>query len=145
MSFASFIQTVCDADPLMMDNHVRPQSEMLTISNKLVPKFVGRMEHINGHWRQLRRRMRLEELPTLGALPLKNVRRNGRRDIRELFHSPKLIDQVLEFYQQDFEWFYGSYSVDSLLTGEDLKKLPPLQSGRKGLRLHTTNKLKQAV
>ena len=145
MSFASFIQTVCDADPLMMDNHVRPQSEMLTISNKLVPKFVGRMEHINGHWRQLRRRMRLEQLPTLGALPLKNVRRDGRSDIRELFNSLKLIDQVLEFYQQDFEWFYGSYSVDSLLNGDGLKKLPPLQIGRKDLGKHSPKKLKQTI
>ncbi|MBL6803603.1 MAG: sulfotransferase family protein, partial [Synechococcus sp. BS307-5m-G38] len=99
MSFASFIQTVCDADPLMMDNHVRPQAEMLTTSNKLVPKFVGRMEHINDHWRRLKGRMQLEGLPTLGLLPMKNVRREGRTDIRNLFSSLALIDQVLERYE----------------------------------------------
>ena len=129
MSFASFIQTVCDADPLMMDNHVRPQAEMLTTSNKLVPKFVGRMEHINDHWRRLRGRMKLEGLPTLGALPMKNVRREGRSDIRDLFASSALIDQVLERYEQDFKRFYGMYSIDSLLNGDALQKLPPLQRG----------------
>ena len=129
MSFASFIQTVCDADPLMMDNHVRPQAEMLTTSNKLVPKFVGRMEHINDHWRRLRGRMKLEGLPTLGSLPMKNVRREGRSDIRDLFASSALIDQVLERYEQDFKRFYGMYSIDSLLNGESLQKLPPLQRG----------------
>ena len=129
MSFASFIQTVCDADPLMMDNHVRPQAEMLTTSNKLVPKFVGRMEHINDHWRRLRGRMQLEGLPTLGSLPMKNVRREGRKDIRDLFSSSALIDQVLERYSQDFKRFYGMYSIDSLLNGDALQKLPPLQRG----------------
>ena len=129
MSFASFIQTVCDADPLMMDNHVRPQAEMLTTSNKLVPKFVGRMEHINDHWRRLKGRMQLEGLPTLGLLPMKNVRREGRTDIRNLFSSLTLIDQVLERYEQDFKRFYGMYSVDSLLNGDALQKLPPLQRG----------------
>ena len=129
MSFASFIQTVCDADPLMMDNHVRPQAEMLTTSNKLVPKFVGRMEHINDHWRRLKGRMQLEGLPTLGFLPMKNVRREGRTDIRNLFSSLALIDQVLERYEQDFKRFYGMYSVDSLLNGDALQKLPPLQRG----------------
>ena len=129
MSFASFIQAVCDADPLMMDNHVRPQAEMLTTSNKLVPKFVGRMEHINDHWRRLRGRMQLEGLPTLGSLPMKNVRREGRKDIRDLFSSSALIDQVLERYSQDFKRFYGMYSIDSLLNGDALQKLPPLQRG----------------
>ena len=129
MSFASFIQTVCNADPLMMDNHVRPQAEMLTTSNKLVPKFVGRMEHINDHWRRLRGRMQLEGLPTLGSLPMKNVRREGRSDIRDLFSSSALIDQVLERYSQDFKRFYGMYSIDSLLNGDALQKLPPLQRG----------------
>ena len=129
MSFASFIQTVCNADPLVMDNHVRPQAEMLTTSNKLVPKFVGRMEHINDHWRRLKGRMQLEGLPTLGLLPMKNVRREGRTDIRNLFSSLTLIDQVLERYEQDFKRFYGMYSVDSLLNGDALQKLPPLQRG----------------
>ena len=129
MAFNEFIEIVCKADPDSMDNHVRPQAEMLLCANKLVPKFVGRMEHMNDHWRRLRRRMKLEGLPTLGAIPQKNVRREGRSDIRVLFHSAALIDKVIERYEEDFKHFYGDYSVDALLDGHQLNKLPPLQRG----------------
>ena len=82
----SFIEIICKADPETMDNHVRSQAEMLMIANKMIPKFIGRMEHMNEHWRRLHRRMKLEELPTLGAIPKKCPPR-GRSDIRNFFHS----------------------------------------------------------
>ena len=129
MAFDQFIEIVCKADPELLDNHVRPQADMLLAGNKLVPKFVGRMEHMTDHWRRLRRRMKLEGLPTLGAIPQKNVRREGRSDIRVLFHSIVLIDMVIERYQQDLNRFYGDYSIDTLLDGQPLNKLPPLQRG----------------
>ena len=129
MAFDDFIHGVCGADPEIMDNHVRPQSDMLLFEGKMVPKYVGRMEHMVGHWRRLRRRMKLEGLPTLGELPSKNVRRDGRSDIRTHFHSTNLIDTVLERYENDFLAFYKDYSVDDLLDGDQLKKLPPLQRG----------------
>jgi dermatan 4-sulfotransferase 1 len=129
MAFDQFIEIVCKADPDLMDNHVRPQAEMLLSDNKLVPKFIGRMEHMTDHWRRLRRRMKLEGLPTLGAIPQKNVRREGRSDIRVLFHCTTLIDMVIERYEQDFKRFYSDYSLDLLLDGHPLNKLPPLQRG----------------
>ena len=60
---------------------------------------------------------------------MKNVRREGRSDIRVLFHSAALIDRVIERYEEDFKHFYGDYSVDALLDGHQLNKLPPLQRG----------------
>ena len=129
MAFPHFIETICQCDPDALDNHVRPQSEMLLTNNKLVPKFVGRMEHIDEHWRRLRRRMKLEGLPTLGPLPQKNVRRDGRSDIRDLFNNNALIDQVLERYALDFKRFYSDYSIETLLQGDNLQKQPPLQRG----------------
>ena len=129
MAFDQFIEIVCKADPDLMDNHVRPQAEMLLSDNKLVPKFIGRMEHMTDHWRRLSRRMKLEGLPTLGAIPQKNVRREGRSDIRVLFHCTTLIDMVIERYEQDFKRFYSDYSLDLLLDGHPLNKLPPLQRG----------------
>lgn len=129
MAFDQFIEIVCKADPELMDNHVRPQAEILVSDNKLVPKFVGRMEHMTDHWRRLRSRMKLEGLPTLGAIPQKNVRREGRSDIRILFHSTAMIDMVIERYEQDFKRFYSDYSLDRLLDGHQLNKLPPLQRG----------------
>ena len=141
MSFNHFIETVCKADPELMDNHVRPQADMLLYDGKLVPKFIGRMEHMSEHWPLLRRRMRLEGLPVLGKIPQKNVRREGRQDIRILFNSTSLIDMVIERFQQDFNRFYGDYSMDVLLDGHELKKLPPLQRGIVKAKKHQRSEL----
>ena len=129
MPFKEFIKLVCEADPTEMDNHIRPQAEILITDKKLVPKFVGRMEHIDDHWNRLRNRMKLEELPTLGHLPKKNIRRDNRKDIRYYFDTSALIDQVLERYALDIKRFYGDYSIDKLIIGEHLEKKPPLQRG----------------
>ena len=127
--FPQFIDIVCRCNPIELDNHVRPQSDMLLARDILVPKFVGRMEHINEHWQALRKRMKRENLTVLGRLPRKNIRRKGRGDILERFNSTKLVDAVLERYAQDFEYFYSAYSVDNLLHGDQLAKHPPLQRG----------------
>ena len=129
MPFKEFIKLVCKADPAEMDNHIRPQAEILITDKKIVPKFVGRMEHIDDHWKRLRKRMKLEGLPTLGLLPQKNVRRDDRKDIGHYFKTSTLIDQVLERYAIDFKRFYGNYSIDKLILGEHLEKQPPLQRG----------------
>ena len=129
MPFKEFIEMVCKSDPTEMDNHIRPQAEILITDKKLVPKFVGRMEHIDDHWKRLRKRMKLEGLPTLGLLPQKNVRRDDRKDIGNYFKTSILIDQVLERYAIDIKRFYGDYSIDKLISGEDLAKHPPLQRG----------------
>lgn len=127
MAFDHFIEAVCESDPDHMDNHVRPQADMLLYSNQIVPKFIGRMEHMPDHWQRLRRRMKKEGLPTLGELPLKNVRRDGRSDIRNLFCTTELVNKVLDRYAQDLNTFYSDYSIEELLNGDCLKKLPPLQ------------------
>ena len=129
MPFKEFIEMVCKSDPTEMDNHIRPQAEILITDKKLVPKFVGRMEHIDDHWKRLRKRMKLEGLPTLGLLPQKNVRRDDRKDIGNYFKTSTLIDQVLERYAIDFKRFYADYSIDKLIRGEHLEKRPPLQRG----------------
>ena len=129
MPFPQFIETICRCNPDELDNHIRPQADMLLTNGLLVPKFVGRMEHINTHWRRLRRRMKLEGLPTLGKLPRRNVRRKGRSDIADRFNTPALIDTILERYAQDFERFYSFYTVDQLLSGDELEEHAPLQRG----------------
>ena len=129
MPFKEFIDLVCKADPSDMDNHIRPQAEIIITNKKLVPKFVGRMEHIDDHWKRLRKRMQLEGMPILGPLPQKNIRRDNRKDIRYYFDTSALIDQVLERYALDIKRFYGDYSIDKLIIGEHLEKKPPLQRG----------------
>ena len=112
-----------------MDNHVRPQADLLFCDDNLVPKFVGRMEHMRSHWRKLRRRMTLEGLPAVGRLPCKNVRRHDRSDIQSLFSSTAVIDQVMCTYEKDFQSFYRDYSVEQLLKGDALPPSRPMQRG----------------
>jgi dermatan 4-sulfotransferase 1 len=116
MSFASFIDAVCRTDDEQMDVHFMPQSTILTYRGLLVPKFVGRFEHIQKDWHRLNRRLRSNGFPTLGALPSKNVRRSGKTDLRTLFHSAHLVDRILEKYAEDFSYFYSGASIDDLLS-----------------------------
>ena len=129
MPFNDFIRLVCQTESDKLDNHVRPQAEILLADKKIVPKFVGRMEHIDIHWRQLRKRMRFEGLPTLGLLPQKNVRRDNRGDILDYFKKTAIIDLVVERYAIDLKRFYGPYNIDQLLCGDQLEQQPPLQRG----------------
>ena len=129
MPFEEFIHLICQSDPAELDNHIRPQSEILLVDDKIVPKFVGRLEHIDNHWKQLRKRMKLEGLPILGSLPQKNVRRTNRNDIVDYFKSTALIDLTLERYADDFKKFYAQYKIDQLIRGEELEQQPPLQRG----------------
>ncbi len=128
--FPQFIDTVCRCNPRELDKHVRPQSDNLLARNNLVPKFVGRIDHINEHWQAPSRRMKRENIPGLGRLPRKNIQCQGRDDILERYNSTKLVDALLERYAQDFECFYSAYSVVNLLHGDQLTKHPPFQRGR---------------
>ncbi len=138
MPFDEFIRLICEANPSNMDDHVRPQAEILVADKKLVPKFIGRIEHINDHWRSLHNRMKHEGLPTLGRLPKVNVRRIKHSDIENYFRTPKLIDLVLERYKIDFKRFYSDYTIDELLNGDPLEKKPPLQKGRRTSKKNST-------
>ena len=131
MPFDEFLQLICEANPEKLDNHVRPQSEILLADGKLVPNFVGRIEHMHHHWRRLRLCMEKENLPTLGDLQQKNVRRTERNDIRYYFKSKTLINLAAERYSMDFKLFYSEYSRKALLSGKALKKKPPLIKKRK--------------
>ena len=139
MSFDDFIHLVCTANPSQMDNHVRPQSEILLTEKKLVPKFVGRIEHMKQHWNLLKRRMKLEGLPPLGLLPQKNVRRDNHTDIKDYFKTTLLVDKVLERYAIDFKRFYTDYSIDELINGDQLEQKPPLQKSRRRGGVKTAN------
>ncbi len=130
MAFRQFIDCLGSTASEDMDNHLRPQTDLLVCEDDLVPKFVGRMEHMRRHWQKLRKRMKLEGLPQVGRLPYKNVRRREKNDIRDLFSSTALVDRALSIYEKDFQTFYRDYSVDQLLQGDSLPPSRPIQRGR---------------
>mgnify|MGYP006288685707 CR=1 FL=1 len=131
MPFGDFISCLYGCEDDVMDVHLLPQSSILCAGDKLVPKFVGRMENMDVDWDLLRRRMKREDLPVLGKLPQKNVRRVSGSPLTEYFCNQRLIDQVAERYQSDLKLFYGESSLASLASGETLEVHPPLQRGRR--------------
>lgn len=130
MPFVDFIDHVCAADDEIMDVHLLPQSTILCSKDRLVPKFIGRMENMEDHWLILQKRMRKLGLPKLGMLPQKNVRRVSGSPLDEYFVSRRLIKRVAERYQRDLELFYAQSSIATLAAGGVLENHPPLQRGR---------------
>ena len=134
MPFKEFIKLICKANPTEMDNHIRPQAEILITDKKLTPKFAGRIEHIDDYWKKLRNRMKFEDLPTLGPLPKKNVRRNDRKYISHYFKTSAWIDKALKRYEIGINRFHGSNSIYNLTFGEQLVKQSPLERGVEKLK-----------
>lgn len=130
MPFADFIDRLCACQDEVMDVHVLPQSAILCAGAKLVPKFVGRMEQMEEHWDSLRRRLRRENLPVLGRLPQKNVRRTSGSPLTDYFSSNTLIDKVAQRYSHDLSLFYQDTPISVLAAGGALDPQPPLQRGR---------------
>jgi hypothetical protein len=130
MPFAVFVDRVCACSNEELDVHLLPQSAILCAGDKLVPKFIGRMEQMEEHWVALRKRMRQEGLPTLGKLPQKNMRRGSQTDLSTYFNEASLITKFSERYQHDLELFYADSSIGELASGQPPLASPPLQRGR---------------
>ena len=105
-----------------------PQYFILQSGEHLVPKFIGRMEHISEHWGILRKRLLRRGIRIAKSLPEKNVRRIGRNSLRSYFHKPDIIEKFLQIYGQDVKLFYSDASIDDLITNSPLKAIKPLKS-----------------
>jgi dermatan 4-sulfotransferase 1 len=128
MTFENFVDVLCKAPPESFDVHLMPQSEILCAGEHLVPKFVGRMEQMNDHWKILRRRLQRDGIKIAKELPEKNVRRGGdRSSLRPYFNSTQLIDRFLTIYGRDLELFYSKHSIDQLIDNETLQSQRPMR------------------
>ena len=125
MPFAAFADRLCACSDEELDVHLLPQSSILCAGDKLVPKFVGRMEQMDEHWAALQRRMRREGLATLGKLPQKNMRRGSQTDLSSYYNSTDLITKISNRYQRDLELFYADTPVGALASGQPLQPRPP--------------------
>ena len=130
MAFSEFVDRVCNCADEELDIHLLPQSTILCAGERLVPKFVGRLEQIDDHWAALRRRMRRAGLPTLGKLPEKNRRRENLGDLSEYFCSDALIEKVASRYQRDIRMFYADIGIDKLAKNNLNSAAKPSQRGQ---------------
>lgn len=133
MPFADFVDRICSCADHELDVHLLPQSSILCAGEKLVPKFIGRLEQIDTHWPALRRRMRREGLPTLGKLPEKNRRRESTEDLTRYFNSREIIEKTTQRYKRDIGFFYSDISIEDLVANSFVSEAPPMQRGRGGI------------
>ena len=133
MSFESFIDALIQTPLKYYDVHVLPQNQLLCINNRIVPKFIGRVEQINEHWTELRNILARRGIDVMESLPQKNVRRGDRNDLRNYFNSDALIEKTMRIYGDDVRLFYNDVSVDHLIQKAPLPAFNTLHS--KGLKL----------
>ena len=128
MSFADFLKVLVDTPPNQFDVHVIPQNNLLCIGNRIVPKFVGRVEQINDHWAALRTILAKRGIEVMESLPQKNVRRNERIGLQQFFYKDSLIEIALELYAKDIDLFYSDVSIDHLISNKPMPDKEPFQS-----------------
>jgi len=127
MPFDDFLGVLARASLEDYDVHLMPQHHILQSGERLVPKFIGRMEQMNDHWKILRKRMLRRGVRLAKALPEKNVRRSGGRSLTPYFNNARLIDQFLEIYGQDVKLFYSDVSIDTLIANASIPTIRPLK------------------
>ena len=127
MSFQDFLNILAETSTDSYDVHLMPQYQILQSNERLVPKFIGRMEQMNDHWRILRKRLLRRGIRLAKALPEKNVRRSGDRNLHAYFSHSRLIDQFLEIYGKDLQLFYSDVSIDTLIANSSLPTIRPLK------------------
>ena len=128
MPFGDFLKVLINTPLDKFDVHVIPQNELLCIGDKVVPKFVGRVEHINEHWDSLRTILSRRGIELMESLPQKNVRRNERSSLQSYFNEDKLVEAALLLYSKDINLFYNDVSVEHLISNKPLPVREPLMS-----------------
>ena len=128
MSFGDFLQVLVNTPLEKFDVHVIPQNELLCLGNKIVPKFIGRVEHINEHWESLREIVSRHGIELMESLPQKNVRRNERRSLHSYFKEDHLIETTLSLYAKDISLFYSDISIEHLISNKPLPIREPIMS-----------------
>lgn len=105
MDFADFIARVAELPDERCDIHVRSQASILTQNGRLVPHFVGRVEHLESDWEHVCYEVKMRCQTDLGPLPHKNRRSNADEDANgEL--TPEIEQMIRGRFAQDFELFY---------------------------------------
>jgi len=127
MPFEDFLSALVAMPPDDYDVHLMPQHLILRSGERLVPKFIGRMEQMSDHWNILRKRLLRRNIRIIKALPEKNVRRDTGISLSSYFSSSKLIDQFLEIYGKDVELFYADVSIEALINNSPLPSVRPLK------------------
>lgn len=106
MAFGPFLERLAAMDDRNMDDHLLPQSVILTHEGRVVPQFVGRHERIVNDWDRLRQELAERNVADPGRLPTRNQRAPKGHDLAAYYADPAHVRLVRERYARDFELFY---------------------------------------
>ncbi len=127
MLFIDFIGCIIDTPDEDLDVHLMPQSKILSLNGRVIPSFVGQIEHIQEHWKALQIWMKKEGLPVLNNIPEKNVRRgNNHSDLKKYYSDMEVTRLVQKRYNEDIELFYNDTDLSELISGEKKQMSDPV-------------------
>lgn len=106
MNFDAFVARVAAVPDRLADLHVRSQTSILTWRGKLVPDFVGRVEHVAEDWDKVRQTVAARTGVDMGELLRRNVRLNAGLEVIDEV-SPVSLDLIRRRFADDYRNFYS--------------------------------------
>ena len=98
MSFEQFAAVACDFDGVATEKHLKSQTHHLSRRGRLLPAYIGRVEHMDRDWSIL-----FDSLGSSHSLPHLNSTRH--RHWSEFYRDAALRQRVADRYRSDFENF----------------------------------------
>lgn len=104
MGADAFVDKVAQTPDHDADIHFVAQSSILTLSDRVVPQFVGKIESMNAEWNRLR--SILEPLRGLDLPEMIVTNRVKRTADQDAFERPALHSKIRIRYRVDYDNFY---------------------------------------
>jgi hypothetical protein len=104
ISFEEFVDIVCAIEGISEEDHIRDQHDYLTLDDKLLVDFVGRIENIQEGWKTVCEK---NGMPYAKLHHLKNSSKLYPHH-RE-FYTPELVKKVAKRYAKDIDLFEYKY------------------------------------
>lgn len=105
MSFEAFVACIARSSDAGCDVHVRSQSALLVLRERVLPDFIGHVETLAQDWAQLRAQVQARGGPDLGPLGQHNRRVGARPEIADTL-APATLAAIRTRYLEDFRRFY---------------------------------------
>jgi len=104
MTFDEFVAHTCSFGVKAMEVHTQPQSFLIRDRHGRWPDFVGLLERVNADWERLGEILAQRGVPPMGALPIKNSRKEAREGVSSEL-TPATEARMRDVYGKSFELF----------------------------------------
>jgi hypothetical protein len=107
MSFANFVDFVCDTPDHLADRHFKSQHLFLLRDDQLIVNSIGKVENLQEDWKNLSKRF---NFPIVG-----HANQSARKDISS-YYTTELAKKVMNRYSKDIEVFHYTKEINQFLT-----------------------------